>query len=76
MSGALCYPLRYVSTATWRPRQGASQPKANIQTADGRVKSSHAAKVPGQLARSRPIRKLTWLLAGPGTIWHSATRPA
>ena len=31
---------------------------------------------PAQLARRSPIRKLTWLLAGPGIIWQSATRPA
>jgi hypothetical protein len=57
-------------------RRGASQAKANISRADGRVKPIQAAKAPGQPARRRPIKTLTWLLAGPGTIWQSATRPA
>jgi hypothetical protein len=48
--------------------RGASQAKANMINADGGAKPSQAANAPAQLARRRPIRKLTWLLAGPGII--------
>ena len=56
----------------------APAPKANavISAADGRVKPHHAASPPSQPARSRPMEKPTWLEAGPGANWQSATRSA
>ncbi|MCY1535343.1 hypothetical protein D9M68_707440 [compost metagenome] len=43
-------------------------------TADGSVNPSHAASAPPQPARPSPSAMPTWLLAGPGRNWHSATR--
>jgi hypothetical protein len=44
--------------------------------AEGSVKPNHTANAPPQPARRNPIKKPTWLLAGPGAIWHKATSPA
>lgn len=49
---------------------------AAIAAADGRVKPIQAASAPAQPARSMPTAMPTWLLAGPGRSWHSATRSA
>ena len=49
---------------------------ATSSTADGRVKPSHAARPPSGPARSIPIEKPSWLDAGPGRNWTSATRSA
>ena len=53
-------------------------PKANtvIKIADGKVKPAQAANAPGQPARRQPRPKPTWLDAGPGRNWLSATRSA
>ena len=53
-------------------------PKANAisANADGRVKPIQAASPPRRRARAMPIAILTWLLAGPGKNWQSATRSA
>ena len=40
------------------------------------VNPSHAASPPGSPARRMPRAIPTWLLAGPGRNWHSATRSA
>ena len=52
------------------------QPRANniSAMAEGSVNASQAASMPVQPARFRPIAMPTWLLAGPGRNWHSATR--
>ncbi|MOA10920.1 hypothetical protein D3C78_1308300 [compost metagenome] len=62
----------------WASQLHCCMPKANRMSsmADGRVKPSQAAKAPVQPARPRPSAKPTWLLAGPGRNWHSATRSA
>ena len=51
-------------------------PNAISSAADGRVKPSHAATPPAKPARVIPTAMPTWLLAGPGRNWHSATRSA
>ncbi len=48
--------------------------KAIIASADGMVKPAQAASAPLSPARSMPIEMPTWLLAGPGRNWQSATR--
>ena len=50
--------------------------KAISAMALGKVKPSQAAKHPTQPARISPKAMPTWLLAGPGKNWHSATRSA
>ena len=45
-------------------------------SAEGSVKPSHAASAPPHPPRRRPRASPTWLLAGPGRNWHSATRSA
>ena len=42
--------------------------------AEGMVKPSHAITPPSFPARSVPIAIPSWLLAGPGSNWHKATR--
>jgi hypothetical protein len=42
----------------------------------GSVNPSHAAAAPAQPARRRPTAIVSWLLAGPGSAWHSATSSA
>ena len=56
----------------------AAAPKANATStmAEGRVKAVQAAAAPQGPARINPRAKPTWLLAGPGRNWHSATRSA
>ena len=50
-------------------------PYANRMSAaaEGSVKPSHAASPPGSPALRMPREMPTWLLAGPGRNWHSAT---
>src|SRR5262249_42584263 len=50
--------------------------KTTRAAADGSVNPSHAATPPSSPARISPIAIPTWLLAGPGRNWHSATRSA
>src|SRR5205823_3970111 len=50
--------------------------KAISATADGSVNPSHAATPPASPARSMPSAIPTWLDAGPGRNWQSATRSA
>ena len=45
-----------------------------IAAAEGSVKPIHASSPPNHPARMVPIAMPTWLLAGPGRNWHSATR--
>ena len=47
-----------------------------MTTADGPEKPSQAANAPGRPARSMPIVIPTWLDAGPGRNWQSATMSA
>ena len=61
-------PDRSVETAT--------SPSTVKATADGSVNPSHAATPPAIPARRVPIAIPSWLLAGPGRIWHSVTRSA
>lgn len=48
--------------------------KAMSARADGMVKPNQAATPPRSRARAMPTAILTWLLAGPGKNWQSATR--
>ena len=51
--------------------------KANRISADGMVKANQAARPPNNpLPRAMPSVKPTWLEAGPGRNWQSATRSA
>jgi hypothetical protein len=61
-----------------RPREcGAPIAKVNRIRADGMVKANHAARPPQRpLPRRMPREKPTWLEAGPGRNWQSATRSA
>lgn len=56
----------------------ADSPSANSvkASAEGSVKPAQASSAPLNPARDRPIAMPTWLLAGPGKNWHSATRSA
>jgi hypothetical protein len=56
----------------------AEAPKANKtrSRAEGRVNAAHAANAPRGPPRNRPSANPTWLLAGPGRNWQSATRSA
>lgn len=54
----------------------ASSPKAIIAIADGAVNPIQAAMPPSIPARRVPIAIPSSLLAGPGSIWLSATRSA
>ena len=75
------------ATTIFRPRTrpASNQPPAADEnpspsraraSAEGSVKPSHAASAPPQPARISPSARPTWLLAGPGRNWHSATRSA
>ena len=44
------------------------------RNADGSVNPSHAARPPKRPPRVMPMAMPTWLLAGPGRNWQSATR--
>ena len=65
-----------------RPLPSASPAPATLNAnstmamAEGNVNPSQAAKPPAKPARKRPTPMPTWLLAGPGKNWHSATRSA
>ena len=72
------------TAATFRPwitaepdnQPKCASPRANSISAmaEGSVNASQAASMPAQPARFSPIAMPTWLLAGPGRNWHSATR--
>jgi hypothetical protein len=47
--------------------------KANISSAEGSMNPTNAASPPNHPARSSPIENPSWLLAGPGRNWHSAS---
>ncbi len=70
--------LRPCSQALPAPSPTASRPSANRTraSAEGSVKAAHAASAPVYPARDNPMAMPTWLLAGPGRNWHSATRSA
>ena len=51
-------------------------PSAASTKAEGSVKPTQAASAPSQPLRIKPSAMPTWLLAGPGKNWHSATRSA
>ena len=51
-------------------------PNKASTSAEGSVNPSQAASAPGMPARINPSAIPTWLLAGPGRNWHSATRSA
>ena len=61
------------SASPWRARPSAKRISA---IAEGSVKPAHAASAPRYPARCSPSAMPTWLLAGPGRNWHSATRSA
>lgn len=54
----------------------ANSPNSVSTTADGSVNPTHAATPPTRPARRVPIAIPSWLLAGPGSDWQSATRLA
>ena len=67
------------SSRPWRARKAMGpvkrlwpKAKANMSSAEGRVKPSQAASPPGSPPRRRPRAKPVWLLAGPGRDWASA----
>ena len=51
-----------------------SRPSNTSAMAEGSVNPSHAATPPSMPARRVPMAMPSWLLAGPGSAWHSATR--
>ena len=51
-------------------------PSSPMSAALGSVKPTQAASAPAQPARSRPTATDSWLDAGPGRAWHSATSSA
>ena len=57
-------------------RSGIIWAKAKSSNAEGSVNPMKAASAPSQPARINPSAKPTWLDAGPGRNWHSATRSA
>ena len=58
------------------PRLESPYAKATSAIAEGSVKAVQAASAPGYPARSKPMAIPTWLEAGPGRNWQSATRSA
>ncbi len=62
--------------ASLRSVCAAKSPNMVIKIADGNVKPIQAASPPGMPARRVPIAIPSWLLAGPGRDWQSATRSA
>jgi len=54
----------------------APKAKASRIRAEGKVKAVQAASAPSAPARRSPSAKPTWLEAGPGRNWQSATRSA
>ncbi|MCY1218440.1 hypothetical protein D9M72_303890 [compost metagenome] len=57
-----------------QPKCASPSAKSASAMAVGSVNAAHAASMPVQPARFRPMAMPTWLLAGPGRNWHSATR--
>ncbi len=61
------------SSSAWRARPSANKINA---IAEGKVNPSQAASAPAYPPREKPSAMPTWLLAGPGKNWHSATKSA
>ena len=70
--------LRPCTSPAGMPSPPAENPRPNNASAkaDGSVKPTQAASAPPQPLRISPSAIPTWLLAGPGKNWHSATRSA
>jgi hypothetical protein len=51
-----------------------TSPNTSKAMADGKVNPIQAANPPARPARRVPIAMPSWLLAGPGRSWQSATR--
>ena len=83
--------LKLVGEGKWHPREvglalaardrsrcGPVAPPDGLylMLVDGKVKPIQAANPPSRPPRMMPIPMPTWLLAGPGRNWHSATRSA
>ncbi len=64
----------WTQPAVDRSTEVATSPSAVSASADGRVNPSQATIPPGIPARRVPMAIPSWLLAGPGRNWHSATR--
>ncbi len=66
----------WTQPACERSVDAATMPSSASVTAEGRVNPIHAASPPSFPARRVPMAIPSWLLAGPGSDWHSATRSA
>jgi hypothetical protein len=73
------------TAATFKPwsQPASATPVASMTTAkstsanaEGSVKPTHESTPPSRPARIMPMAMPTWLLAGPGRNWQSATRSA
>ena len=62
--------------ASVRSADSVSSANATRMIADGRVNPSQPTMPPSRPARSVPIAIPSWLLAGPGSAWLSASRSA
>jgi hypothetical protein len=60
-------PLRLEARAT-------PNAKPIMSNTDGSVKQTEATSAPSRPARCMPMANTSWLLAGPGRNWQSATR--
>ena len=58
------------ASAGWADKVWANSSSA---AAEGKVKPTHAASAPQSPARVMPSAMPSWLLAGPGRNWHSAS---
>ncbi len=58
------------------PQLEIPSPNSVSARAEGSVNPAQAASAPGKPPRIRPMASPTWLLAGPGRNWQSATRSA
>ena len=67
----------WIAAPARRPvKEVESSANSKSSKAEGKVKPSQAARPVERPRRDRPSAKPTWLLAGPGRNWHSATRSA
>ncbi len=69
-------PCNHPACPTEPPSAAMPYPNRIIANADGAVKPIYAVIAPLIPDRDSPIAIPTWLLAGPGKNWHSATRSA
>jgi len=58
---------------TYAPKVFNPRPKRVMASAEGNAKPSQATIPPTRPARALPSAMTTWLLAGPGRNWLSAT---